>query len=194
MSELSPDEFSIAAAGADLGRTAAAHEPRGIQTFAVTSAPAPTPIGQTDTRASPVSTTGRIDYLLAELRRASLQARLLQADIDAVGQALKGGLITAEQALWHLEDIGIQRLFIEGRIMKPNEENFDNFGNRTNGITKTASPHPTPQTTIEAILYCVRERGPTALRAPANIERLSRCDRAARAEIDQRMAAMERTA
>jgi hypothetical protein len=114
MSELPPDESSIAAAGADPARRkAAADEARGVQTFAVTSAPAATPFGRTDTTASPVSTTGRIEYLLAELRCASLRARLLQADIDAVGQALKGGLLTAEQALWHLEDIGIQRLFIE---------------------------------------------------------------------------------
>jgi hypothetical protein len=41
----------------------------------------------------------RVDYLLAELRCASLRARLWQADIDAVGIALKNGLITAEQAL-----------------------------------------------------------------------------------------------
>jgi hypothetical protein len=77
--------------------------------------------------------------------------------------------------------------------MKPNEESIDSFYNCFNGITKPAPPRPTPQTTIEAILYCVRERGPTALREPANIERLRRCDRAARAEIDRRMAAMERT-
>jgi hypothetical protein len=78
--------------------------------------------------------------------------------------------------------------------MKPNEESFESFYNRINGITKPAPPRPTPQTTIEAILYCVRDRGPAALREPANIERLSRSDRAARAEIDRRMAAMERTA
>jgi hypothetical protein len=41
----------------------------------------------------------RLEYLLAELRCASLRARLLQADIDAVGAALKVGLVTPEQAL-----------------------------------------------------------------------------------------------
>jgi len=45
---------------------------------------------------------------------------------------------------------------------------------------------PTPQTTIEAIMFCVRERGPPALHEPANIERLNRCDDAAIAEIDAR--------
>ena len=41
----------------------------------------------------------RRDYLLAELRCASLRVRLWQADIDAVGMALKAGLVEPEQAL-----------------------------------------------------------------------------------------------
>jgi len=45
----------------------------------------------------------------------------------------------------------------------------------------------TPRTTIEAVMWCVRERGPQALHEPANIERLSRCDDAAIAEIDARI-------
>lgn len=49
---------------------------------------------------------------------------------------------------------------------------------------------PTPETTIKAILYCVRERGLAALKEPANIERLSRCDAAAREEINRRLAAL----
>jgi hypothetical protein len=44
---------------------------------------------------------------------------------------------------------------------------------------------PTPQTTIEAILHCVRERGLAALKEPANIERLARCDAAAKVQIDR---------
>jgi hypothetical protein len=47
---------------------------------------------------------------------------------------------------------------------------------------------PTPQSVVEAIMYCVRERGLAALDEPANIERLSRCDAAARAEIKRRCA------
>jgi hypothetical protein len=46
----------------------------------------------------------RSEYLLAELRCASLRVRLLQADIDAVGVALKGNLITPDQALEMLQD------------------------------------------------------------------------------------------
>jgi hypothetical protein len=46
----------------------------------------------------------RRDYLLAELRCASLRARLWQADIDAVRLALKAGLVEPEQALELLAD------------------------------------------------------------------------------------------
>ena len=47
---------------------------------------------------------------------------------------------------------------------------------------------PTPQTPIEASMHCVRERGLTALKEPANIERLIRCDQAAKERIDRRTA------
>jgi hypothetical protein len=43
-------------------------------------------------------------YLLHELRCAILRARLWQADIEAVGMALKAGLIEPEQALELLAD------------------------------------------------------------------------------------------
>lgn len=46
----------------------------------------------------------RTEYLLAELRCASLRARLQLADIDAVGLALANGLIEAEQAIELLRD------------------------------------------------------------------------------------------
>jgi hypothetical protein len=52
------------------------------------------------------------------------------------------------------------------------------------------SRHPTPQVTIEAVLYCVRVRGLAALKEPANRERLKCCDRAARDEINRRIGAM----
>jgi hypothetical protein len=48
----------------------------------------------------------RADYLLAELRCASLRARLVQADIEAVGVALKGGLVSPDEALELLGDCG----------------------------------------------------------------------------------------
>jgi hypothetical protein len=49
---------------------------------------------------------------------------------------------------------------------------------------------PTPRTTIEAIMYCVREYGIIALKERANLERLSNCDTAAKAEINKRIEAL----
>jgi hypothetical protein len=46
----------------------------------------------------------------------------------------------------------------------------------------------TPQAVIEAIMYSVRARGIGALKEPANLERLQRCDQAAREQIDRRIA------
>jgi hypothetical protein len=45
----------------------------------------------------------------------------------------------------------------------------------------------TPQSTVEAVIVAVRERGLAALEEPANVERLIRCDRAARAQINERI-------
>jgi hypothetical protein len=41
----------------------------------------------------------RTNYLIAELRAASIRARLWQLDINALGIALKGGLVDPEQAI-----------------------------------------------------------------------------------------------
>jgi hypothetical protein len=44
------------------------------------------------------------EYLLAELRCASLRARLWQADITSIGIALKAGWISPEEAVELLAD------------------------------------------------------------------------------------------
>jgi len=50
--------------------------------------------------------------------------------------------------------------------------------------------HATPQSTIDAILYCVRTRGIAALEEPNNKERLAGCDAAARKQINERIEKM----
>jgi hypothetical protein len=45
----------------------------------------------------------------------------------------------------------------------------------------------TPNVAVDAIMVAVRERGLVALKEPATVERLERCDAAARAEINQRI-------
>lgn len=58
----------------------------------------------------------------------------------------------------------------------------------SNGWTWTEIP--TPQTLVEALMFCVRERGLAALKEPDNRRRLRDCDRAARDQIDERIAAL----
>jgi hypothetical protein len=48
----------------------------------------------------------KIEYLLSELR-CSLRERLLQSNVDAVGLALKAGLISPGEAVEHLADCGV---------------------------------------------------------------------------------------
>jgi hypothetical protein len=51
-------------------------------------------------------------YLLAELRCAALRARLAANDIDAIGIALNGDLITAIEAIELLDDADAIRFLI----------------------------------------------------------------------------------
>jgi hypothetical protein len=53
---------------------------------------------------------------------------------------------------------------------------------------RTTIPRPTAESTIEAIMWSVRQRGIAALDEPANVERLSRCDERAKAETNNRIA------
>jgi hypothetical protein len=57
-----------------------------------------------------------------------------------------------------------------------------------------SGPRATPQSVIEAIVYCVRERGLGALDEPKNIERLATCDPAAMAEFNKCIAKLLETA
>jgi hypothetical protein len=53
------------------------------------------------------------EYILSELRAASLRARLLGSEIDAIGVAVKGGLVTAEQALVLMNRVDLLRVIGE---------------------------------------------------------------------------------
>jgi hypothetical protein len=57
----------------------------------------------------PISTgsSGFTDYLMRELRCASLRARLMVNEIQFAGTALKAGLIAPEVVLEHLRDLGV---------------------------------------------------------------------------------------
>jgi hypothetical protein len=79
-------------------------------------------------------------------------------------------------------DIESERLTLLRRLLD------DNISlERAWNMLNDPSGRPTPQMTLEAILHCVRERGLAALKEPANLERLARCDAAAKSEIDRRI-------
>ena len=54
------------------------------------------------------------DFLLAALRAASARAKLIEADINTIGVALKGDLIGPETAVAWIRDAGL--LWIVGAI------------------------------------------------------------------------------
>jgi hypothetical protein len=55
-------------------------------------------------------------------------------------------------------------------------------------IARRLRHRPTPQTVVEAVWHCVRDRGLAALREPANLQRLATLDRTARAQLNERIA------
>jgi hypothetical protein len=61
----------------------------------------------------------RRDYLLAELRCASLREQLALADIEAIRLALEGGLITPEQAVELLADCDLFRFIEPAPLTQP---------------------------------------------------------------------------
>ena len=46
---------------------------------------------------------------------------------------------------------------------------------------------PTPEVVVDALVYCVRQRGLAALQEPANLERLSRCDASSKYQLNYRI-------
>ena len=66
---------------------------------------------------------------------------------------------------------------------------FDDWNTMSiDALYRALNTSSTPQTTVEAIMVAVRERGLAALKDAANVERLARCDQAARAQINRRIA------
>jgi hypothetical protein len=52
-------------------------------------------------------------------------------------------------------------------------------------------PRPTPEVTIDAVMYCVRERGLSVLKEPDNLARLKTFDDAARERLNRFIAKLE---
>jgi hypothetical protein len=67
-----------------------------------------------------------VDFLLAALRAASLRCKLMEADVNTIGVALKGGLIGADTAVAWIRDHGLLGMVSAipeevGRIAKQSE-------------------------------------------------------------------------
>jgi hypothetical protein len=80
----------------------------------------------------------------------------------------------------HAEDLARQRRLVSDDI------SLDAAWYQLNGN------RPTPKATIEAVMHAVRQRGLVALKEPATAARLEHCDAAAKAEIEQRIAILQR--
>ena len=52
------------------------------------------------------SSDNYVHYLLAELACAAIRTRLLSAEIDSIGVALRGALITPDDAVVWLSEVG----------------------------------------------------------------------------------------
>ena len=64
--------------------------------------------------ATPADSAQR-EHLIAALRCASLRQALLKAEIDSIGCALRGDLITVTCALEWLHELGVQIIDAEAR-------------------------------------------------------------------------------
>lgn len=53
---------------------------------------------------------GRRDWVLSQLRMASTRAEIMRLEINTVGVALKGGLISPETAVEWISDVGAAAL------------------------------------------------------------------------------------
>jgi hypothetical protein len=133
------------------------------------------PVITTDTATS-IDIIGTIDARLDFLQRASARLALVEAGEMDLETAI-AGLIEPFEALVGPLLCGCSRDIIAGW-----ERQYPPIKNK-----RSPTPRPTPKSTIEAVLHSVRARGIAALKEPANRERLSRCDRAARAEINKRI-------
>jgi hypothetical protein len=112
-----------------------------------------------------------IDPRLALLARASAHLTLVELGEMDLDEAIDDLVPAFEELRGDSFEALVERLAKENKA-------------RAKSASRNRS---TPDVVVEAILHCVRERGPKALKEPANIERLRRCDAAAKAQIDQRI-------
>jgi hypothetical protein len=142
-------------------------------------------------KADPVAV--RRAYALAAARVALIRARLLVCEIEDAAVALDGWLIDPDAVLTWLGDLDPTPPAPDDNWGEGWREAAIEYHRLRGDRVSLVNPDPdrkraTPEVTVEAVLHCARTRGLAALKEPKNIERLSRCDAAAKAEIDRRIA------
>jgi hypothetical protein len=144
--------------------------------------------GRDMTSAAALAPAKRVDLLDAFTERAAARAYLWFIGEFELAEAVDALQSDAEQD-------GLVKRVGQDEVQKTLSKAFAPYRTEppTHDITfdVKSEKRPTPRTTIEAIIWSVRERGPQALHDPANIERLSRCDEAAISEIDRRISKLE---
>jgi hypothetical protein len=129
-----------------------------------------------------------VDPRLVFLERAAARLTLVDAGEMSLDEAISDLVPAFEELRGDGFDELVERLARDSktRARPRNDGNRDEMS--LDALWRCLNGwRPTPQTTIEAILHCVRERGLGALKERKNIERLSRCDKAAREQIDRRI-------
>jgi hypothetical protein len=132
----------------------------------------------------------RVDLLDVFIERASARALLwAESEIDTIQSAVDRLQEFAERSglVGEIGQDAVQEIPSDAFASYRSREDSADY--EAPAVAPIPTKRPTPRTTIEAIMWCVRERGLNALREPENIERLSRCDTGAKAEINQRIEA-----
>jgi hypothetical protein len=106
--------------------------------------------------------------------------RLRRSSLDSFEGACDRADELARQQPVSAETLPARRLFSDDISLERAWYEINNPRNR-----------PTPQSTVEAVIHSVRERGVAALDESANIERLRRCDVTALTLINRRIAKLK---
>jgi hypothetical protein len=117
-----------------------------------------------------------VDPRLAFLQRAAARLLLVEAGEMEVETAIQGLIEPFEQLVGPLLCDCTRETSVHWESTNQQIES-----------QQPAEPRSAPQATIEAVIFCVRERGVQALKERANIERLRSCDEAAKAQINARI-------
>ena len=140
----------------------------------------------TDEQSADSGSDSRREFVLASMRVAALNLRSWASEIDMIGTALKANLIGVDAACDWLNEL----LLLEWLLCDCSRDIVTHWERDYPPVEpkRLRATRATPQVVIEAIMYCVRERGVQAMREVSNIERLSHCDAAAKAQVNARVA------